>query len=243
MLTDAQLYDAFDYPVDSVIDFLSFVEPNGGVLVDVGCGTGRLCAPALARGFRWRGLEPDAGRLQRAKEVASLHGVTAREGGFLDLGEEQADVVASIHDPFAYLIGAKTRTLALQRAFRALRPGGLLVLDQPNFPWILGHYRPPEAQRAVVDGWEVTRSWRYEIDNHEGTWTHEDEFIARSPDGREQRALQTHVFSIIGYPEVRDGLLEAGFVDLTTYRSLRGREPARVDGPRYVVVARRPAMG
>ena len=81
MWTDAQLYDAFSSAPDAAADFLAFIAPCGGLLIDVGCGTGPLCAPTQARGFRWCGLESDPGRFQRAREVAVRHGTTARPCG------------------------------------------------------------------------------------------------------------------------------------------------------------------
>lgn len=100
----------------------------GGVLLDVGCGGGGFLAEAAKRPH-WRviGIEPSEATAIACREQLGLN-VLASTWEEADLPSEYADVITMwevlehLHDPAA----------AISKAWRLLKPGGLLVISTPN---------------------------------------------------------------------------------------------------------------
>jgi SAM-dependent methyltransferase len=144
----------------------AFIESVAGVgsLLDVGCGGGELLRAAVARGWRAAGAEPMAAAADVARSRAP--GADIRTGLSSEAGFEAGsfDVVCAFH---------VLEHMADSRAFlgelsRLARPGGLVVVETPNFAsrlrrvrgdrWI--HLRPlehlvhftPATMRAAMRG-------------------------------------------------------------------------------------------
>jgi SAM-dependent methyltransferase len=241
-----ELYAAFDSPPHSIVAFLQhLVEacelPQPLRVLDVGCGPGRLLGP-LDR-LRWEvtGIEPNPEFAAAAREVArTSRRLSVREGGFLDVDDREAfDLVCAINSSFAHLLTAGERRDAVLRMHEALRTGGLLFLDVPNFPWVLKHFRAPEPDPSVVQGREVTLHRRHEIDYHDALFTTSDEYVFA--DGADANVRLVHRYAMVTYPELEFHLREAGFVDLLTFNDFDSRAPERIRGGRILVAARRPA--
>jgi len=209
-------------------------------VLDIGCGTGRLLTPLAALGWHVVGMDPRVENLAEARKVADL-GAGAVEiiaGGFAELDDIEAfDIVVAVGDPWWYLLTPEGRGDALSRVHRALRPGGAVVLDGPNFEWILNHYRQPEPSEALVDGTLVRRVPLHDIDRLGGVWSQTDTFSA--PDTGEQLTM-VHRFAFIPLEEVLSSLREAGFDRVDWYSSWASRAPRGPEGPRVIAVGRRP---
>ena len=122
------------------------VEGSGGRLLDVGCASGRLAREFLDRGWRAEGVE----LLPRLAERARSEGVTVHVGDFtrLELPAGSYDLITMFHviEHFELPLDAVVKCRDL------LRPGGLLVLETPNWRGIgallrgsrWSHIIPPE---------------------------------------------------------------------------------------------------
>jgi SAM-dependent methyltransferase len=212
-------------------------------VLDIGCGTGRLLAPLAELGWRVVGMDPQVENLAEARKVSDL--VPGRidivAGGFADLDDLEAfDLVVAVGDPWWYLLTPEARADALYRVHRALRPGGAVVLDGPNFEWILDHYRHPEPSEALVDGTLVRRIPVHDIDRLGGTWSHTDTFNV--PDTGEELTM-VHRFAIIPLEEVLSSIREAGFDCVDWYSSWESNAPDGLEGPRVIAVGRRAPTG
>ena len=210
-------------------------------VLDLGCGTGRLLGPLAALGWRVVGMDPQRENLAEARRVAAdaPGAVEIVPGGFGDLDAVEAfDMVVAVGDPWWYLLTAAARADASLRVRRALRPQGVVVLEGPNFEWILDHYREPHPTEADVNGIRVRRVPRHDIDRVAGTWTHTDTFRAV---GNSEELTMVHRFAIIPIAEVRSALDHAGFDAVELYTNWTSTAPGEPNGPRVIAVGRRPA--
>ncbi len=99
-----------------------------GTLVDVGCGMGAFLALSQERGWRAIGVDPSAAAVAHAR----ASGLEAFEETWLHsrLPDGTIDVVTFVNvldhlpNPFA----------ALEKAWRVLKPGGLVYIRVPNAP-------------------------------------------------------------------------------------------------------------
>ena len=99
-----------------------------GTLVDVGCGMGALLALSQERGWRAIGVDPSSIAVARAR----ASGLEAFEEAWphSQVPEGTVDVVTFVNvldhlpNPFA----------ALEKAWRVLKPGGLVYIRVPNAP-------------------------------------------------------------------------------------------------------------
>jgi SAM-dependent methyltransferase len=209
-------------------------------VLDIGCGTGRLLGPLAALGWKVVGMDPQPENLAEARRVAAqTPGVVEVEvGGFSDLDAVDAfDVIVALGGPWWYLLTAGERSDALSRVRRALRGGGVVVLDGPNLEWLLDHYSEPKPSEADVEGIRVRRVPRHDIDRASGIWTHIDRFSAQGASGE---LVMVHRLAIIPVDEVVSALQRAGLGHLELYPSWASTEAAaRLDGPRLIAVGRR----
>ena len=111
---------------DRVLDEIATFR-RAGSLVDVGCATGDFLIAARARGWRASGVEVSAD----AVGVARARGLEVALGTLADAPLADAsvdvitmlDVIEHLPDPLA----------ELRRIRRILRPGGLIVVETPNW--------------------------------------------------------------------------------------------------------------
>jgi 2-polyprenyl-3-methyl-5-hydroxy-6-metoxy-1,4-benzoquinol methylase len=103
---------------------------TGGMLVDVGCGTGELVTTAAARGFHALGIEPSAWGAAQARELAGVAAILPSVDAWEDACPDRwADVVTlfhvleHVHEPLGFLQGLR----------RILAPDGLLFIEVPHF--------------------------------------------------------------------------------------------------------------
>lgn len=212
-------------------------------MLDLGCGTGRHLTPLAALGWRVVGMDPQVENLAEAAKIAALATgqVEIVAGGFAELEDTEAfDIVLAVGDPWWYLLTPESRLDALLRINRALRPGGFVLLDGPNFEWILDHYRHPEPSEALVNGALVRRVPLHDIDRLGGTWSQTDTFSAP---GTGEELTMAHRFAIIPLAEVLSSLRQAGFDCVNWYPSWGSTDPGGPEGPRIIAVGRRPPTG
>jgi SAM-dependent methyltransferase len=111
--------------------------PTPGRLLDLGCGTGRLCLHFAAKGFDCTGVDLSEEMLARAERNAEAANLNVRwvKGNLVELGElpeESFDYAACLFSTLGMVRGAENRAKVVANAFRLLKPGGSFVLHVHN---------------------------------------------------------------------------------------------------------------
>jgi SAM-dependent methyltransferase len=106
-------------------------------ILDAGCGTGGLIRrlQPLNPGWDWTGvdLHPEACRLARERTKAEI-----RQGDLTRLPFAEATFDAVVSADVLYHIADDTQ--ALRELMRVLRPGGILVVNVPAYPWLWSYH-------------------------------------------------------------------------------------------------------
>jgi ubiquinone/menaquinone biosynthesis C-methylase UbiE len=104
-------------------------------VLDLGCGFGAVSAYFAAHGAEVTGIDPNEERLQIGRKVAAAHSLPVRlvRGRMeeLDLPDCSFDVAVQ-NNSLCYVVDRARRSAALGEALRVLRPGGTLLIRNPN---------------------------------------------------------------------------------------------------------------
>ncbi|HEX7289886.1 MAG TPA: class I SAM-dependent methyltransferase, partial [Conexibacter sp.] len=169
-----------------------------GLVVDLGCGSGIWAAELLEAGYEVRGVDASAEMLAIARRRAPTAELV--HGSLHALELPPCAAITALGECVNYG-GPPSLEPLFRRAWTALEPGGLLVLD------VAAPGREPEGRRRARhegDGW-VMRVESAE-DPAAGTLTRR---IALVRDGRSSEEL--HVLRLYGREAVLEWLEAAGF--------------------------------
>ncbi len=242
-LTRADLYDAFLGRLDEVDDIIAFLrrlglQPGSRVL-DAGCGTGRLLQPMTDAGWLPTGLDADADYVDRARQ----RGHRVLHGQFDDAPQLALsfDAVLAANGPWVYLHDRADRMRALQAFRSVLRPGGHLVLDLPNLPWIRRHvYEAPSPSSTMVGDLKLTRQPRHDIDDNNLWWDHTDRHLVQTSTGVVHTCEERFRFRMLSPATVQSELVDAGFSPVTLWSGWDAAQPTETCGPRMLLTAIKP---
>jgi glycine/sarcosine N-methyltransferase len=109
----------------------------GALVLDAGCGTGRHALELARRGYVVEGVDSSHGLLAEARERATREGLTSAQdltvsfgfGNILELDPSGRYDALLCRGVLNDLLDGRSRALAFHSFARALRPGGVLVLD------------------------------------------------------------------------------------------------------------------
>jgi SAM-dependent methyltransferase len=235
---------------DELAYFGAAIKKFGEPALDLGCGTGRIMFPLIAEGLDVDGSDISADMIALAREEADRRGfkptLTVQPMHELDL----ARTYRTIYMCGVFGLGGRRDydRLALDRAYRHLDPGGVLLITHHNLPydddgeewakWLPAHRVDPTPEwpltgdrRATRDGDELELLFREaELDPFTQTTTyqmrvrlfHEGE-IAKE----EEYSLRINIYLV---PETLLMLDFAGFRDLSVEAAYTGRPATGVDG-------------
>ena len=125
--------DLFEF--DEAVINRHFDKP--GVVVDLGCGTGRILIPLARRGFRTVGVDLSPHMLEVVGEKAELDRlkVDRVRGNIVELdfvADECADYSICMFSTLGMIRGSPSRRRVVENARRILKPGGLFALHVHN---------------------------------------------------------------------------------------------------------------
>jgi SAM-dependent methyltransferase len=168
-----------------ILTLLEPVRERGGLVLELGCGSGALTRHLVEAGHRVVATDASPPMLELARETAP----GADELRLLKLPDDplpECDAVVSVGHVLSYLSDEGALEAALAAAANALRPGGVLALDLLDRRY--GDDMPVDESRGRVgDDWAVVvklsrpherlyvREMTTFIRNEDGTWRRDDE--------------------------------------------------------------------
>ncbi|HEY53686.1 MAG TPA: methyltransferase domain-containing protein [Caldilineae bacterium] len=146
---DFDAYDAEPYTQNTraEVDFIEQVigGDRSKAILDVGCGNGRHSLELARRGYQVLGVDLSASMLAQARQTAAAENLVVgfRQGDARALRfVRQFDVVIMLCEgAFSLMETDAMDSLILSKVFRALRPGGRLIMTAPNAAFMLA--QPP----------------------------------------------------------------------------------------------------
>lgn len=207
-------------------------------IVDMGCGPGSMLVALNNLGYKVTGYEPNQSYFEAAKQLENTE-IEIIKGGFLDIKEvDTYGAIIAINGPYSYLQSINERKRAIELSYKAVKKGGVLFLDNPNFPWILKHYREPLETKFHIDGIEATRNPIHEIDFHQCTWIHTDHFSFIKDYDTHEISTKHHL-AMIQLPEIYAHLNAIGFKNIKTFNSYESRVDEPINNSRMMVAAQK----
>lgn len=136
-----------------------------GLVVDLGCGTGRALLPLLKKGFQGIGVDLSRPMLQTLLSKAEQNGksVWAIQANIVELGclkDEIADYCLCLFSTIGMIHGRSNRRRVLEHVARILKPSGIFIVHVHNIwfqaltaggrSWVIPHW----FQTRVLRKWE-----------------------------------------------------------------------------------------
>ena len=174
-----------DLCAPGVLALLEPVRERGGLVLELGCGSGLLTRYLVDVGHRVVATDASPAMLEIARESAP----GAEEIRLLFLPDDhlpECDAVVSIGHVLSYLPDEAALDRALLAAGQALRPGGVLALDLCDLRWGQARVGAPNYSRveeewAIITKYDLPSPSRFVREmstflcNDDGTWRRDDE--------------------------------------------------------------------
>jgi SAM-dependent methyltransferase len=203
---------------------------DGAEVLDVACGRGRHSRELARRGYDVTGVDLSVEAVVEARALAAEEGldVTFEQGDMRDpVCEACFDGVVNLFTSFGYFEEDEENERAVRAMAEALRPGGWLVQDFLNAPYVI--------ETLVPESTETRNGVRI----HQQRWI-EDGRVHKQIDLHDGERTQTHRESVRLYTV--DDLTElygrAGLSVQTAYGNYDGT-PHSPSTPRLILYARK----
>lgn len=197
-----------------ILAWLEPVRSAGGIVLELGCGSGLLEGELIGAGHRVIATDASPAMLKLAEERLAGRALEIRQLTLPDDPLPPADAIVAIGHPLNYLPDAASIQRALGAIARALNPGGRLALDMCDLAWGRARADAPNEGR-------VGRNWAIITEFSTPT---PDQFVrdmttfVLNPDGSWRRDTEHHENTLLDTASVPD-LLEPYGVSVRVARS------------------------
>ncbi len=168
-----------------LIELLAPVRERGGLVLEIGCGSGLLTRHLVDAGCRVLATDASPAMLELARETAP----GAEAFAVVRLPDDpvpECDAVVGVGHPLNYLPDADSIDRALRTLARALRPGGVFATDLEDLEWATARVDVHEQSRlgddwAIITRYENPTPDRYVrdittfVENDDGSWRRDHE--------------------------------------------------------------------
>lgn len=205
---------------------------RGQRVLDIPSGQGRLTIPLAAMGLTMTGVDLTPSYIRRARRLAREAGVDvrfhARDMREIEF-EEEFHAAFNWFSSFGYFSDAGN-LLVCRRVLRALKPGGLFLIDVINKTWLLTHFIDRQVQTIGGVHIRSQSEWNERTKRVTSCWTLSWGRVV------EQCSFSLRLFDASA---IRKLLHQAGFREIQLY----GRPPTgrlTRHSRRLIAVGRRP---
>ncbi|HHU50091.1 MAG: class I SAM-dependent DNA methyltransferase [Caldicoprobacterales bacterium] len=195
-------------------------------VVDLACGTGGVTNILAARGYQVTGIDISEDMLFVAGEKARKSGLTVsyvcQDMTELTL-HRPVDAIICMCDGFNYILEDKKIERTMQRIFRYLNPGGILVFDISTYyklSSVLGDNTMADNDK------EISFIWLNNFDKKTRILEMNLTFFKKE-NGMYRRSDETHFQRAYYNEEIVTLLEECGFSDIKTYSANDLRPPGK----------------
>ncbi len=242
----AGVYDRFmeDVPYgkwrDAIVSELRNAGICGGLVLDLGCGTGIFTRMLAGAGYDMIGVDASPDMLARAREKSP-------GGEILYLCQDMRSfelygtvrAVVSTCDAMNYLLSPEDFIQTVRLVNNYLDPGGLFIFDL-NMPY---KFREVIGDSTIAEsGEEASFIWDNFYDAQSGRNEYDLTLFVRREDGLYERFLEVHEEQGYSLQEAAGFLSAGGMEFVRAYDADTGGEPEETSG-RVVFVAREKGKG
>jgi len=202
--------------VDGIDNLLGL--PQGSSILDLCCGHGRHAIPLAQRGYKVTGQDLSEVFLREAEKEAQVQVVHVHwlHGDMRNIPfEKEFDAVINIFTAFGYLEDQGEDQKVLQQVSKALKPGGLFLLETLHREGLMRHYAP-QLISHYPDGLIVLEERRFDL----LTSSNEVKVTMLFSDG--QRREYSHSLRVYTLTELAQMLAVAGLQVKAFYGGLDG---------------------
>ena len=175
-----------DGAAPGIIELLEPVRASGGLVLEIGCGSGLLTGHLIDAGLHVVATDASPDMLELAREVAPAAEAIER----LTLPDDpvpEADAIVSVGHALNYLPDEASIDRSLVKIARALRPGGMLAIDLCDLRYAEARGDAPTSKGWVTDDWALVtefsiptparfvRQMAIFMRNDDGSWRRDDE--------------------------------------------------------------------
>lgn len=137
-----------------ILDILAPVRARGGLVLEIGCGTGLLTRELIAAGHRVIATDASPAMLEMARELVGLGAEDVRRLTLPYDPLPAVDAVVGVGHAINYLPDIDAIDQALVAIAKAIRPGGLLAVDICDLEWGRARHDSPSHGRSGPD-WAI----------------------------------------------------------------------------------------
>ena len=246
----AQVYDLFmdNVPYDKwcswICDYLRKEKVEDGLILDLGCGTGKLTRLMAKEGYDMIGIDMSYDMLDIAREQEMLAQMEAMDQGreilYLQQDMREFELYGTVRaiysscDCINYLMEEEDVEAVFRLANNYLDPEGLFIFDV-NTPYkyekLLGD------NTFAEDREESSFIWNNFYDKEEGVNQYDLSIFVREEDGRFQRFRETHYQRSYSLETLKI-LIERSGMEFVAAFDAYSYEPVREDSEKITIVAR-----
>lgn len=198
-------------------------------VLDAPCGAGRIAVHLARAGLLVLGIDRNPYFLERARQRFLEEGL---EGEFLEADLREVGLVGGVHGALNW--GGSFGSFddagngeVLARLARAVRPGGRVLVDQPNREHVLRHFAD-EMDRGSV---RIRNRWNARTERIDATWT----LVRHGAEHTYRTSMRLYT------PAQLKRLMTAAGLDVEAAYGSAGGEPFTRTAQRLILVGRRPA--
>ncbi len=210
-------------------------------ILDVACGTGRHAIPLSKKGYTVTGGDRSQAMLAVLEEKVRRANIEIPviKCDMKDIEfREEFDAIICMYTSFNYLLTDQDIEKALVAFYRALRPGGIVILDLMNPIFYIGKFREITVEHHQEGQMCIQRTFKHTLDEVRSLW-YQDEFVVSDDGNSVSTCREIHTMRMLTYPEISHFIRDAQFVDIKCYGNFTDLVEAEDKAERLILVCRR----